>query len=109
MVGKGRGKGPKLHKKVVDTLLDKLSTDKDFRETFKRDPKAALTQAGWTPTTDPADAPDEQEALRVGGCLTMTAGVELASMEDIARDRDTIASDLALPFTFQPPSKLLFK
>lgn len=105
----GRGKGPKLHKKVVDKLLDKLSSDNAYRELFKRDPKAALVQAGWEPTTDPADAAEEQTAVSAGGCLSMTAGADLASMQEISDARDTIAADLALPFTFQPPSKLLFK
>jgi putative modified peptide len=105
----GKGKGPKLNKKVVDKLLDKLSSDDNFRTLFQKDPKAALTEAGWTPTTDPAEAESELAAVSAGGCLTMTDGAELASKEDIAADREALADALSLPFGFRSPAGLLAK
>lgn len=43
----------KLSEKTVDTLLDKLSNDDDFRELFQKDPKEALKQAGHDQATTP--------------------------------------------------------
>ena len=40
------GKAAPLDPKVAGKLLDKLSTDNEFRRLFKKDPKAALIQAG---------------------------------------------------------------
>ena len=41
------GKAAPLDPKVAGKLLDKLSTDNEFRRLFKKDPKAALIQAGY--------------------------------------------------------------
>ena len=41
------GKAAPLDPKVAGKLLDKLSTDNEFRRLFKKDPKAALLQAGY--------------------------------------------------------------
>ena len=40
------GKAAPLDPKVASKLLDKLGTDNEFRRLFKKDPKAALIQAG---------------------------------------------------------------
>lgn len=40
------GKAAPLDPKVAGKLLDKLSTDNDFRRLFKKDPKAALLSVG---------------------------------------------------------------
>ena len=41
------GKAAPLDPKVAGNLLDKLGTDNEFRRLFKKDPKAALIQAGY--------------------------------------------------------------
>ena len=41
------GKAAPLDPKVAGKLLDKLGTDNEFRRLFKKDPKAALIQAGY--------------------------------------------------------------
>ena len=43
---KTAGRTPALDPKVADKLLDKLSTDNDFRRLFKKDPAAALVKVG---------------------------------------------------------------
>lgn len=41
------GKTAPLDPKVASKLLDKLSTDTEFRRLFKKDPQAALKQVGY--------------------------------------------------------------
>ncbi|SDR08134.1 NHLP-related RiPP peptide [Pseudoxanthomonas sp. CF125] len=41
------GKAAPLDPKVAGKLLDKLSTDNEFRRLFKKDPKAALLSVGY--------------------------------------------------------------
>ena len=41
-----QGKSAPLDPKVADKLLDKLSTDNEFRRLFKKDPAAALAKVG---------------------------------------------------------------
>lgn len=41
------GKAAPLDPKVAGKLLDKLSTDNEFRRLFKKDPKAALSSVGY--------------------------------------------------------------
>ena len=43
---KTAGRTPALDPKVADKLLDKLSTDNEFRRLFKSDPAAALVKVG---------------------------------------------------------------
>ena len=100
------GKGPKLDRKVVNKLLDKLSTDDDFRALFQDDPHAALVEAGWTPPED-TQGTDDMATLSGSGCLTMASGATLASKEDIAAQRDTLESALTLPFQFACPAALM--
>lgn len=96
------GKGPKLDKKTAHKLLDKLSSDDDFRAAFEASPHEALAQLGWEPE------PAAQTGLVAGGggaCLA--AGVTLAPKETIADDRDALVEALSLPFQFKPPAGLL--
>src|SRR5690348_8264749 len=81
-------KGPPpapLHPNVARKLLDLLSTDDDFRDLFQRDAHAALVQAGYVPPhgSDPAQA----SAISGGDCLQLSGTNQLASKEQIARDR----------------------
>jgi putative modified peptide len=100
------GKGPKLDRKVVNKLLDKLSTDDKFRDLFQSDPHAALVEAGWTPPED-AQRTDDMATLSGGSCLSMTSGATLASKESIAAQRDSLESALTLPFQFACPAALM--
>lgn len=44
----------KLPADVADRLLDRLSEDDDFRELFRRDPRAALAALGHADAADPS-------------------------------------------------------
>ena len=68
---------PGLDPKVADKLLDKLSTDNDFRRLFKKDPAAALVKVGH-----PKDA-----ALATAGCCQIQ---NIAPKEEIVRSRDEL-------------------
>lgn len=86
-------KGPPpapLHPNVARRLLDLLSTDDDFRDLFQRDAHAALLQAGYVPPhgTEPAQA----SALSGADCLQLSGTDQLASKEQIARDRAKLES-----------------
>ena len=103
-----KGNGPKLDRKVVKTLLHKLSTDDDFRDLFQSDPHAAIVQAGWTPPADAAPT-DDAQSLSGGSCLSMSAGATLASKEDIAAQQGALEEAMSLPFSFACPAALLAK
>jgi len=102
MAGKGKGPQRALDRKVVNKLLDKLSTDDDFRTLFQADPHAALVEAGWEPTADEAGSSDEElRSLSGSSCLAMTDGATLAPKEDITAQRTTLEQSLgSLPFSF---------
>ena len=69
--------GTSLTLEVVDKLLDKLSTDDEFRADFQNDPQAAIIQLGA-----PAD-------FQCGVCFT-----QLASKDQIQRTRDALRVQL---------------
>ena len=71
---------PPMDPVVVDTLLEALSNDDDFRALFVRDPRAALAKAGHVA--------DDQDALR---CLQFTT---LASKQELAEARKALRSHL---------------
>ncbi|TXI26145.1 MAG: putative modified peptide, partial [Ottowia sp.] len=71
---------PPMDPVVVDTLLEALSNDDDFRALFVRDPRAALAKAGHVA--------DDQDALR---CLQVTT---LASKQELAEARKALRSRL---------------
>lgn len=70
---------------VVDRLLDRLASDDDFRDQFKRDPRTALTSL--LPEGGTAALAD----FSAWSCLSVR---ELASKDEIARDRDLLRSQL---------------
>ena len=96
------GKGPKLDHKTAHKLLDKLSSDDDFRAQFESSPQTALAQLGWAP-----EATAERTDLAAGSSACLTSSVTLASKETIAADRDALVDSLSMPFQFKPPSGLL--
>ena len=74
-------KGPKpapLDPKVTKKLLDKLSTDNEFRRLFKKDAGAALAKVGYKV---------EAGATSAGGCMQLKTTDRIASKEKIVRDR----------------------
>lgn len=80
-----------LDPKVTKKLLDKLSTDNDFRRLFKKDANAALAQVGYK-----ADA----GASLAGDCMQMQATDSIAPKAKIARDRAKLQGALNVPLSF---------
>ncbi|KGQ20156.1 hypothetical protein LF41_2110 [Lysobacter dokdonensis DS-58] len=107
MAMKKGGPTEELDPKVVRTLLDRLSTDDDFRELFQNDAHAALVEAGWkAPASAAASlAPVDQAKLSGGSCL-MKSGATLASKEDIAAARPQLERTLAAIINFDAPRAL---
>ena len=74
-------KGPKsapLDPKATKKLLDKLSTDNEFRRLFKKDTAAALAKVGHKV---------EAGATSSYACLQFAAGDKIAPKAKIVRDR----------------------
>lgn len=63
------GKAAPLDPKVAGKLLDKLSTDNEFRRLFKKDPKTALIQAGYK--LPKGDLGAAAELDRICGCMSV--------------------------------------
>jgi len=85
-------KSAPLDPKVADKLLELLSTDNEFRRLFKKDPQAALAQAGH---------PEAKAALRTGAAPTATSAASCMQVQRIA-PKATIAkarSELKLMLT----------
>jgi putative modified peptide len=80
---------PALDPKVADKLLDKLSTDNDFRRLFKKDPAAALVKAGH-----PKDA-----AALTGKCCQVQS---IAPKAQILKSRDELKTMLAAGLSMTP-------
>ncbi|HET6603996.1 MAG TPA: NHLP-related RiPP peptide [Xanthomonadaceae bacterium] len=76
----------RLDPKVVDALLDRLSSDDDFRERFQADPAAALAEVG---------AGDFEAA----SCLSVT---RLASKEALRAARGALTAQLGSAMSQQP-------
>ncbi|MEO5962444.1 MAG: NHLP-related RiPP peptide [Thermomonas sp.] len=76
-IKKGKDPAP-LDPKVTKKLLDKLSTDNEFRRLFKRDAGAALAKVGYK-----IDA----EATSAGGCMQLKSTARIAPKAKIVRDR----------------------
>ena len=74
---KGPAPAP-LDPKVAKKLLDKLSTDNEFRRLFKKDAHAALAKVGYKV---------EAGATSAGGCMQLQSTDRIAPKEKIVRDR----------------------
>ncbi len=83
------GKAAPLDPKVAGKLLDKLSTDNEFRRLFKKDPKAALIQAGHKLPKGDAEAAARFEQLC--GCAQVQ---NIAPKADIANAREELSGML---------------
>lgn len=91
MATKKGAKPAPLDPKVTKKLLDKLSTDNEFRRLFKKDAHAALAQVGYK-----ADA----GAALAGNCLQLQATDRIAPKAKIARDRAKLEGALNIPVSF---------
>jgi putative modified peptide len=83
------GKTAPLDPKVAGKLLDKLGTDNEFRRLFKKDPKAALLQAGYKLPTGDAEAAARLEHLC--GCARVR---NIAPKADIVKAREQLSGML---------------
>ena len=91
------GKAAPLDPKVAGKLLDKLSTDNEFRRLFKKDPKAALIQAGHkVPKGDAAAAASFEQ---LAACAQV---VNIATKTDIVKARQEIMANLTAGLSHQP-------
>ena len=91
------GKAAPLDPKVAGKLLDKLSTDNEFRRLFKSDPRAALIQAGHKLPKGDAEAAARFEQLC--GCAKVT---NIAPKADIQKARQEIMANLTAGLGHQP-------
>jgi putative modified peptide len=105
---KGPGPTEALHPKVVRNLLDRLSSDDDFRDLFSRDAHAALVEAGWKPSADAGASltTTDAAALSGGNCLQLSAGATLASKEQIQARRGLLEDSLHAIVNFATPNEL---
>ena len=85
-------------REFADKLLDKLSTDDDFRDRFQADPRAAVESLGYvTPEAD-RGKPGADPCI----CLADMA-TTLAKKEDIAKARNKLREQLtSAPFHYAP-------
>ena len=81
---------PALDPKVADKLLDKLSTDNDFRRLFKKDPAAALVKVGH-----PKDA-----AAATASCCQVQS---IAPKAEIVKARNELKTMLTASLGMTPP------
>ena len=102
---KGPAPAP-LHPRVVKTLLDLLSSDDDFRDLFQRDAHAALVKAGYQ--APEGRSLDQVSAAESGGaCMQLRGSHQLASKEQIIRERAKLEQGLTLVQHFDPAMGLL--
>jgi putative modified peptide len=78
----------KFSPEVADRLLDKLSSDDNFRDLFEKNPSAALRQVGHEPAAEHAGVRGSDAAM----CANLEGG--LASKEAIRAGRDTMKAAL---------------
>ncbi|MGH8062430.1 MAG: NHLP-related RiPP peptide [Pseudoxanthomonas sp.] len=91
------GKAAPLDPKVAGKLLDKLSTDNEFRRLFKKDPKAALIQAGYKLPKGDAGAAVELE--RICGCMGVQS---IAPKAAIVNARESLSALLTAGLGMTP-------
>lgn len=81
----------RLNDKNVDMLLDKLSSDDDFRQRFQANPREAMASIGL------ADASDESISNAPIGNLPSKS--DIASSRDQLRAKLMVAMDPFVPIT----------
>lgn len=87
-------KGPKpaaLDPKVTRKLLDKLSTDNEFRRLFKKDAHAALAKVGYKV---------EAGTTSAGSCMQLQSTDRIAPKEKIIRDRAKLEKTMSSVVSF---------
>ena len=84
----------KISPKIVEALLDKLSSDDDFRTRFQADPRAALASLG--------DVDARNAAPGAPGAWACCAVTKLASKEAIAASRAELTKQLTSEAMFTP-------
>jgi len=95
-MAKKKGPGPApLDPKVTKKLLDRMSTDNDFRRLFKKDAGAALAQVGYRV---------EAGATPAGGCMQLKSGARIAPKTKIVRDRAKLEQTLNSVVNFSAAS-----
>lgn len=84
----------KISPQVVDALLDKLSSDDEFRSQFEADPRAALASIGEesAKSAKPGDR-------GVWTCCTVN---KLASKEQIQAARQSLRNQLSAEGVYSP-------
>ena len=93
-----------LDPKVADKLLDLLSTDNAFRRLFKKDPQAALAQAG------PPEAKAAIAALRKDGTAPASTTASCCQVQSIApkaavmRARGELKTMFTSGLAYTPPA-----
>ena len=90
------GKTAPLDPKVAGKLLDKLSTDNEFRRLFKKDPKAALIRVGYK---EPLETGTGSKRRRIYDCCAID---RIAPKADIVKARDAILGMLTAGLGHQP-------
>ncbi len=75
-----------LSEELVDKLLDKLSSDEDFRTSFQKSPRQALASLGHTAAAKASDS--DKGAWACMSCK------QLASAADIKKSRDALRTQL---------------
>ena len=78
-------------REFADKLLDKLSTDDNFRDHFKRDMRSALRSLGH----ETSKGDEGQLGVDPIVCLSRSSSGELASKEDIKAARGLLADRLS--------------
>lgn len=86
-----------LDPKVVRKLLDKLSSDNEFRRLFKKDPKAALIASGHKLAK--GDSAAEAELDQICKCLKVD---RIAPKDVIVKSRDALEEQLQLAMEMSP-------
>lgn len=107
MANSNKGNGPApLDPKIVDKLLDLLSTDDEFRQLFQQDAAAALAKIGYKPPQASGDLRvGLTAAASSGACLQMGAN-SLASKDQIIEQRAKIEASLNAIHGFTCPAEL---
>ncbi len=83
---------------LVDKLLDKLSTDNDFRDVFQKNPRIAMAYLGHEGATNAS--PKDQGLWSCAQCK------ELASPEAIKSSRNQLKTQLLTSLTKLSPVTL---
>lgn len=91
------GKAAPLDPKVAGKLLDRLSTDNEFRRLFKKDPRAALIQAGYKLAK--GDVAANAALDRICGCISVQ---NIAPKADIIKARESLQSYLTAGLAMMP-------